>query len=210
LYPSMAQWQRQRFPRGVLQATVEELRRCEELGRRAVPCRAVSTPRSRAYGWRRARPPVAARQPRRRPPHSVSVADQSIVVEVLRSRRFADAAPWHANATLLDEGPYLASDRTNRILATSREVRERRDQAHHPPMPLANCSSPHANPECSRDTAKLVGLRSLSNDDLDVFPSCRRWQTATERGLRFDRLTGFGRMRRCAGRRGCWANASSR
>lgn len=51
----------------------------------------------------------------------------------LHSERFADASPAQVYATLLDEGRYLASERTMyRILAAHAEVRERRDQLRHP------------------------------------------------------------------------------
>lgn len=44
-----------------------------------------------------------------------------------------DAAPAQVHATLIEEGRYLCSTRSMcRILATSSEVRERRDQLHHP------------------------------------------------------------------------------
>ncbi len=52
----------------------------------------------------------------------------------LNSERFVDCSPAEVWATLLDEGTYLASERTMyRILASSGEVRERRAQLTHPP-----------------------------------------------------------------------------
>jgi putative transposase len=55
------------------------------------------------------------------------------VLGELHADRFADAAPAAVYATLLDEGTYLASERTMyRILAANTEVRERRDQLRHP------------------------------------------------------------------------------
>jgi putative transposase len=55
------------------------------------------------------------------------------VLQVLHSERFVDAPPAEVHATLLEEGSYLCSPRTMyRILASSGEVRERRDQLQHP------------------------------------------------------------------------------
>jgi putative transposase len=55
------------------------------------------------------------------------------VLAELHSERFADASPAAVYATLLDEGTYLASQRTMyRILAANVEVRERRNQLRHP------------------------------------------------------------------------------
>lgn len=51
----------------------------------------------------------------------------------LHSERFADASPAAVYATLLDEGTYLASQRTMyRLLTANAEVRERRNQLRHP------------------------------------------------------------------------------
>jgi putative transposase len=57
------------------------------------------------------------------------------VLSELHSERFVDSAPAHVWATLLDEGRYLASQRTiYRLLASEHgEVRERRAQLRHPP-----------------------------------------------------------------------------
>ena len=57
-----------------------------------------------------------------------------MVLTELYSERFADASPAAVAATLLDEGRYLASERTMyRILAAQHGgVRERRDQLTHP------------------------------------------------------------------------------
>ncbi|MGH2697934.1 MAG: hypothetical protein ACRDJL_01870 [Actinomycetota bacterium] len=55
------------------------------------------------------------------------------MLEVLHSERFCDVAPGEVVATLLDEGTYLASERTMyRILAAQGESRERRNQLVHP------------------------------------------------------------------------------
>jgi putative transposase len=55
------------------------------------------------------------------------------VLDTLPSPRFVDSAPAPVYATLLDEGTYLASERTMyRVLADAGEVRELRDQLRRP------------------------------------------------------------------------------
>ncbi|MCH7992517.1 MAG: hypothetical protein IIC35_08885 [Gemmatimonadetes bacterium] len=56
------------------------------------------------------------------------------MLEELHSERFVDCSPAQTWATLLDEGRYLASERTMyRLLAAEGETRERRNQLVHPP-----------------------------------------------------------------------------
>ncbi len=70
---------------------------------------------------------------RRRSPLALSEAERAEVLAQLHAERFVDVSPAAVYATLLDEGTYLASERTMyRILAASQEVRERRDQLRHP------------------------------------------------------------------------------
>ena len=95
-------------------------------------CRALGVSRATAY---RHRSPAAARpaRPRARSPLALSEAERSAVLAELHRERFADASPAQVYATLLDEGTYLASERTMyRILEANAEVRERRDQLRHP------------------------------------------------------------------------------
>ena len=80
-----------------------------------------------AAGARPPRPPVVS-------PRALSEHERSMVLASLHEERFVDCAPAHVYATLLDEGTYLASERTMyRLLAAQGEVRERRDQLTHPP-----------------------------------------------------------------------------
>lgn len=85
--------------------------------------------------YRRRRPPTPQPVRDRRPhPRALLPAERAQVLEVCHSSRFVDAAPASIVATLLDEGTYLASERTfYRVLDASGEVRERRDQLTHPP-----------------------------------------------------------------------------
>jgi putative transposase len=95
-------------------------------------CLAMGLPRAshyRRHGGRRHGPP----KPRPAPPRALSDPERAAVLAELHAERFLDTAPAAVYATLLDEGTYLASQRTMyRILAASAEVRERRDQLRHP------------------------------------------------------------------------------
>ena len=103
----------------------------EEIGM-APACRALGVARATAY---RRRTPKVASPARPRPPSPLALTDEERagVLGELHSERFADASPAAVYATLLDEGTYLASERTMyRLLAGNAEVRERRNQLRHP------------------------------------------------------------------------------
>ena len=56
-------------------------------------------------------------------PRALSIDERQAVLAVLHSERFCDVAPAEAYATLLDEGTYLASERTMyRLLAAAGRV----------------------------------------------------------------------------------------
>lgn len=98
----------------------------------APACRALGVARATAYRHRAPKVASPAR-PRRRSPLALSDEERAGVLDELHSERFADASPAQVYATLLDEGTYLASERTMyRILAGAAEVRERRNQLRHP------------------------------------------------------------------------------
>jgi putative transposase len=89
---------------------------------------------SRATHYRRDREPMLGPPaPRPAPPRALSEIEHATVLDLLNGERFVDASPAQTYATLLDEGRYLASERTMyRILAAAGEVRERRNQRVHP------------------------------------------------------------------------------
>ena len=95
-------------------------------------CAALAVSRATHYrrtAGRRLGPPA----PRPRPARALSVTERTAVLETLHTERFVVASPAATYATLLDEGTYLASERTMyRILAEASEVRERRAQRRHP------------------------------------------------------------------------------
>jgi putative transposase len=105
--------------------------------------------------------PATSSAPTVRPgvhPRALSVAEQQTVLDVLHSPRFQDAAPAAVYATLLDEGTYLASERTMyRLLAAEGETRPRRDQLVHPTYQKPELLATAPNQLWSWDITKLLG-----------------------------------------------------
>jgi putative transposase len=120
-------------------------------------CRALGA--SRAGVYRRRRPPrVREHRPRPAPARALSEPERACVLEQLHSERFVDASPAEVWATLLDEGTYLASERTMyRLLAADGEVRERRAQLTHPPYARPELLAERPNEVHSWDITKLKG-----------------------------------------------------
>ena len=77
----------------------------------------------------------------------------------LHSERFLDSSPAQVWATLLDEGRYLASERTMYRLLGARHgtVRERRDQLEHPVYQRPELLAERPNEVYSWDITKLLG-----------------------------------------------------
>ena len=114
----------------MIEQTVEEL--TPLIGTRPA-CRALGAAPATIY--RRRRPPEPRPQrPRPVPARALSESEREAVLALLHSQRFVDSSPAQVWATLLDEGRYLASERTMyRLLAAADgQVRERRDQLAHP------------------------------------------------------------------------------
>ncbi len=95
--------------------------------------------------------------PRR--PRALSEPEREAVLDELHSERFVDCAPAAVWATLLDEGRYLASERTMyRLLAGEHgEVRERRAQLEHPAYARPELLAERPNEVHSWDITKLKG-----------------------------------------------------
>jgi putative transposase len=121
-------------------------------------CRALGA--SPATIYRRRRPPEP-RPSRARPRPATALSDQEreAVLEVLHCERFVDCSPAQVYATLLDEGCYLASERTMyRLLAACHgSVRERRDQLTHPEYVKPELLAERPNELWSWDVSKLKG-----------------------------------------------------
>jgi putative transposase len=120
-------------------------------------CRALGVAPATIY--RRRRPPVRPpSMPRKPPARKLSPAEREAVIEELRSERFVDCSPAQVWATLLDEGRYLASERTMyRLLAAAGECRERRNQLVHPPYARPELLAQRPNELWSWDITKLLG-----------------------------------------------------
>ena len=120
-------------------------------------CRHFDVAPSTFYRRRRGRLYGPRAKPRRHP-RALSDAERGSVLEVCHSSRFVDAAPASIVATLLDEGTYLASERTfYRVLAASGEVRERRNQLTHPPYAKPELLAQAPNELWSWDITDLKG-----------------------------------------------------
>ena len=121
-------------------------------------CRALGAAVATVYRHRNPPPP---RPPARREPPARALSDneRAAVLAELHSERFVDSAPAQVWATLLDEGRYLASQRTMyRLLAAEHGgVRERRAQLEHPAYAAPELLAERPNQVHSWDITKLKG-----------------------------------------------------
>jgi putative transposase len=116
---------------------------------------------SRASFHRRtaaARCPQAPIRPRPTPARALAVAERQAVLDLLREPRFVDQAPAEIYAELLDGGLYHCSIRTMyRILHENDELKERRQQLHHPTYKKPELIADASNQVWSWDITKLMG-----------------------------------------------------
>ena len=139
----------------MIEQTVEEL--TPVVGTRPA-CRAIGAAPATIY--RRRRPPAPRpSRPRAPSPRALTAPERAAVLAELHSERFVDSAPAQVWATLLDEGRYLASERTMyRILAAEHgPVRERRAQLEHPAYAAPELLAEHPQEVFSWDITKLKG-----------------------------------------------------
>src|SRR4051812_18684900 len=146
---------RGREHRAMICQTVDEL--APFIGTRPA-CRALGAAPATIYRRRNPPPPRPAR-PRPRPARALTDAERAAVLAELCSERCADSAPAQVYATLLDEGRYLASERTMyRVLAAEHgRVRERRAQLEHPVYQAPELLAERPNEVWSWDITKLKG-----------------------------------------------------
>jgi putative transposase len=139
----------------MIEATVEEL--TPIVGTRPA-CRVLGAAPATIYRRRRPPQPRPCR-PRPAPARALSRAEREAVLEVLHSERFVDSSPAQVYATLLDEGRYLASERTLYRLLEARHsgVRERRNQLAHPAYARPELLAERPNEVWSWDITKLLG-----------------------------------------------------
>ena len=137
----------------------------------AAACAVLRVNRSGVYR-ERARlhgPSWTARQPRPRPPLSLTQAEQDVLLGLLNSERFADVAPATVFATLLDEGRYHGSIRTMyRFLAAQNQTGERRRQRVHPVYAKPELIAVRPREVWSWDITKLKGPAKLETYQLYV------------------------------------------
>ena len=140
----------------MITTAVEEL--SPVLGTRPA-CRALGAAPATIYRQRTPPAPRPAR-PKTPPARKLTDPERAAVLEQLHSDRFVDSSPAQVWATLLDEGRYLASERTMyRLLAEHGEVRERRAQRQHPPYAKPELLAQAPNEVWSWDITKLEGPR---------------------------------------------------
>jgi putative transposase len=139
----------------MIEQTVQEL--TPLVGTRPA-CRALGAAPATIYRRRRPGEP-RPRRPRSPAARALSDLERSAVLDVLHSERFVDCSPAQVWATLLDEGRYLASERTMyRLLAACHGgVRERRDQLTHPGYAKPELLAERPNELWSWDVTKLKG-----------------------------------------------------
>src|SRR5207244_9848614 len=141
--------------RAMIEQTVDEL--SPIVGTRPA-CRALGAAPATIYRRRRAPTPRLPR-PRPAPARALSEQEREALLAELHSPRFVDCSPAQVWATLLDEGRYLASERTMyRLLAANGELRERRDQLAHPAYQRPELLAERPNELWSWDISKLLGL----------------------------------------------------
>jgi putative transposase len=123
----------------------------------APACRALGVSRATAYRHRDPEP-KPGRRGRPKSPLALSDQERSAVLAQLHSERFMDDSPAQVYATLLDEGTYLASERTMyRLLAEQGESGERRAQLRHPVYATPELLATGPNQLWSWDITKLKG-----------------------------------------------------
>jgi putative transposase len=124
----------------------------------AAACRALGASRAGVYRRRQPRAETVVTPPRQPSPRALSSAERTEVLSLLHAPRFVDLSPAAVYATLLDEGTYMASERTMyRILAAASEIRERRDQLRHPRYTKPELLATGPNQLWSWDITKLLG-----------------------------------------------------
>ena len=127
-------------------------------------CAAVGVAQADWYRRHRQTPaPPRPTRPRRAQPRALTPVERAEVREVLNSPEHVDEAPATVYAKLLDEGRYLASERTMyRILAEHGEVKERRRQATHPAAVKPELVADAPNRVWSWDITRLGGAAKWS------------------------------------------------
>src|SRR5207247_1234274 len=144
--------ERVREQRAMIEQTVEEL--TPIVGTRPA-CWALGVAPATIY--RRRRPPAPRPpRPRRLPARALSGEERQAVLAELHSKRFVDCSPAQVWATLLDEGRYLASERTMYRAAGGRaRPGSESDATSSPTRPMRSRScSPNVRTSSGRGTSR--------------------------------------------------------
>ena len=100
---------------------------------RAAACKHLAMPRSTYYHRLKPRVCMPSVIVRPSPPHTLTDEERQIILDIAHSDRFINASPAEIVYVLIDEGIYIASERTfYRVLADNNEIRERRNLARRP------------------------------------------------------------------------------
>lgn len=139
----------------------------------APACEALSLPRATFYRWLSPSVPKVRPTPKR----ALSDDERRGVLDILHAPDYIDKAPAEIVATLLDKGEYLCCTRTMyRILSSEKEVKERRDQRHHPNYAKPELLATAPNQVWSWDITKLKGPVKWTYYHLyvilDIFSRC--------------------------------------
>ena len=151
-------------------------------------CEALGVSRSSHYRWTSPRACARPRlvRVRRRSHRALTEREQQTVLDALHSERFVDRAPAHVVAQLLDEGVWLASERTMyRLLAAHGENRQRRRQRTHPTYVKPQLVASAPDQVWTWDITKVRGLQRGTWFHLfvllDLFSRCVVGWTLTRR-----------------------------
>lgn len=121
-------------------------------------CNGINFSRSTYYRVKRKSKDVK----RNKSPRALTIAERQSVLDVLHEPRFADLPVPQVYAHLIDEGRYLASERTMyRILSDEKEVKERRKLRRHPKYKKPELLATAPNQLWSWDITKLRGPNKL-------------------------------------------------
>ena len=130
-------------------------------------CRVLGASRASLYRWRSPLTVRAARPPALSP-RALSEPERGAVLARLHEERFVDCSPAQVYATLLDEGPYLRSERTMyRVLRTASRGPRAARPAHPSALRAAGAARERAEP------AVVVGHHEAAGpDDVDRTSTC--------------------------------------
>ncbi len=118
-------------------------------------CEALGVSRATYYRW--LCPRMGPHRPRS-VPRRLPEPERAQALSLLHEDRFVDRAPAQVVAALLDEGRFVCSERTMyRLLETSAELKERRDQLRHPSHAAPELLAETPNTLWSWDITKLPG-----------------------------------------------------